>query len=485
MTRLGSSRKPRRTGSNNFIIHQFYPFHIHAVKANKIIHSRNRLLFFRGSYLLLWPDSLSLDTFIILDDPMRIMAALLVLPFLVSCGSEKKKIHEWRGKDRTGIYQETNLLKVWPENGPEEIWSLDSLGNGFGSPVFAGEQFYITGEIDSLSVLHCFDLDGNKLWQTELGPDWVVNFPGSRSAPTVAGDLIYVGTGMSSLFCVERDKGEIRWSRDFGANPDSVHGRFGHAEAPLIEGDRVYWTAGRPENNVVALNRFTGEYIWSSKGFGEAFAYNSPKLIKLPLRSILVTFTAYHLLGFDAESGELLWSHEQDKYTPEQRAQGYGDIHANTVVYDDGSIYYAAGAGNGGVRLDLSGDGSQIKQAWRNPGFDSFMGGIVKIGNYLYGSGTTKKQLKAIHATTGELTDSLKAGSGVVIAADEMLYYYNQRGELKLVSYQEGKMKEVSSFRITKGTKEHFAHPVIYRGVLYQRHGQALIAFDIEARPET
>ena len=113
------------------------------------------------------------------------------------------------------------------------------------------------------------------------------------------------------------------------------------------------------------------------------------------------------------------------------------------------------------------------------------MGGIVKIGNYLYGSGTTKKQLKAINATTGELTDSLKVGSGAVIAADDMLYYYNQRGELKLLSYHEGKMKEVSSFKITKGTKEHFAHPVIYRGVLYQRRGNTLMAFDIKAPPKS
>jgi hypothetical protein len=154
------------------------------------------------------------------------------------------------------------------------------------------------------------------------------------------------------------------------------------------------------------------------------------------------------------------------------------------VLYDDGSIYYAAGAGNGGVRLDLSEDGSEIKEVWRNPGFDSFMGGIVKIGNHLYGSGTTKKQLKAIDATTGQLTDSMKVGSGAVIAADNMLYYYNQRGELKLLSYNEGKMKEVSTYKITKGTKEHFAHPVIYRGVLYQRRGNMLMAFDIKVSPE-
>jgi outer membrane protein assembly factor BamB len=415
---------------------------------------------------------------------MRVFSILAVLIFALSCSSNRSKKSEWRGEGRKGIYHETGLLSVWPENGPEEIWSIDSLGNGYGSPVFAGDEFFITGEIDSMSILYCFDLDGNKQWETDLGADWVANFPGSRSAPTVVGDLVYTGSGFSSLFCIDRKDGKILWSKEFGENPDSVHGRFGHAEAALVHGDKVFWTAGRPEHNFVALDRFTGELIWTSKGLGEAYAYNSPQLIELPGRNIVVTFTAYHLIGFDAETGELLWSHEQDRYTPEQRAQGYGDIHANTVLYDDGSIYYAAGAGNGGVRLDLSEDGGEITEAWINPGFDSFMGGIVKIGNYLYGSGTMKKQLKAINATTGQLTDSLKVGSGAVIAADEKLYYYNQRGELKLLSYDDGKMKEISSFKIEKGTKEHFAHPVIYKGVLYQRRGNMLMAFNIKAPAE-
>jgi len=185
------------------------------------------------------------------------------------------------------------------------------------------------------------------------------------------------------------------------------------------------------------------------------------------------------LLFLATGTGELLWSHEQDNYPLDKRTIGYGDSHANSVIYDNGSIYYAEGDGNCGVKLDLSEDGTEITEVWRNPGFDSFMGGIVKIGNYLYGSGTSKRWLKAIDATSGELSDSLKIGSGAIIVADDMLYYYNQQGDMKLISYDNGKMQEISSFKITKGTKEHFSHPVIYRGVLYQRHGKILMAFDI------
>jgi hypothetical protein len=186
------------------------------------------------------------------------------------------------------------------------------------------------------------------------------------------------------------------------------------------------------------------------------------------------------MMGLDVNSGNLLWSQLQDNYPPEKRLPGYGDTHSNTVLYEKGSIYYAEGDGNCGVKLKLSDDGMKITEVWRNKGFDSYMGGIVKIGSYIYGSGTVKPELRSINASTGILADSLKIGSGAIIAADNMLYYYTQKGDMMLLSYDQGKIEKVSSFRIKKGTLQHFSHPVIHNGVLYQRHGNTLMAFDIQ-----
>ncbi|MCD4710242.1 MAG: PQQ-binding-like beta-propeller repeat protein [Bacteroidales bacterium] len=404
------------------------------------------------------------------------------LPFfllLLSCSSSQPDIYEWRGVDRSGVYPDTGLLKEWSEEGPREIWAVDSLGRGYGSPQFTEDRFYITGEVDSIALLYCFDLDGMKLWQTTLGKEWVTSFPGSRSAPTIVGDLIYIGTGMGNLYCVNSADGSLVWSKDFTDDFQGIYPLHGHSEAAVIWGDRVFWTPGGKTHNVVALDRFTGELLWSNPGFGEYSAYNQGKLISLPVRNLFITFSAYHLMGLDAETGELLWSQEQESYPPEKRSPGYGDTHPNSVMYGDGSIYYVAGDGNCGVRLDLSEDGTEITEVWRNPGFDSFMGGVVKIGNFLYTSGTSTQYFKSIDATTGLLTDSLKIGHGAVIAADEMLYYYTQRGQMKLIGYDKGKLKEISSFKIIKGTSHHFSHPVIHNGVLYQRRGEALMAYDI------
>ena len=413
---------------------------------------------------------------------MNKITIILALILLSSYASEKIEINEWRGKDRLGIYQESNLLKIWPAEGPREIWAINNIGDGFVSPVFNNENFFITGETDSITTLYCFNLKGEKQWQTNLGKEWMKTYPGARSAPTIVGDLIYVGTGMGNLFCVKKENGKIVWSKNLISDFQGVLPMHGHSEAALIDGGKIFWTTGGKENNVVALDRLTGKLIWSNKGFGESSGYNSPKLIQLPARNIIVTFSSYHLMGFDTKTGKLLWSHEQDNTPLEKRIPGNGDTHCNTVLYENGSIYYAAGDGNCGVKLSLSEDGTRITQVWRNKGFDSYMGGIVKIGNFLYGSGVAKPDLRAINSETGILTDSLRVGSGAIIAADDMLYYYSQKGDLMLISYNQGKILKVSSFRIQKGAKEHFSHPVINNGILYQRHGNTLMAFDIRKK---
>jgi outer membrane protein assembly factor BamB len=410
---------------------------------------------------------------------MKIISTLFALFYLFPSPQLRTKISEWRGHDREGIYNESNLLKTWPAEGPKEIWAINNIGNGFVSPIFTDENFFITGEIDSMVILFSFNLKGEKQWQTTLGKEWMRSYPGSRSIPTIVDDLIYVGSGLGNLYCLNKSNGKIVWSKDLITDFTGILPLHGHSEAALVHGEKIFWTSGGKVNNVVALNRFTGKLIWSNKGFGETSAYNPPKLIEQSGRSILVTFSSYHMMGFDTKDGKLLWSHEQDNYPPEKRAPGYGDTHCNTVLYDNGSIYYAAGDGNGGVKLRLSDDGNSINQVWRNKGFDSYMGGIVKIGNFIYGCGTATPDLRSINAETGILTDSLRIGTGAVIAADDMLYYYTQKGDLMLLSYNQGKIKKVSSFRIKEGNLQHFSHPVIHEGVLYQRHGNALMAFDI------
>ncbi len=406
-----------------------------------------------------------------------LVAAMLLIT--VQAFSQNPKIFEWRGVNREGIYPDKGLLKQWPAEGPQMVWEYEGVGNGYGSPVFTEDKMYIMGEADSLAWLFAFDLDGKLLWKKDYGKEWVKNYNGSRCAPTIAGDLVYVTSGMGNIYCFNKNTGEKKWSKSMIDDFQGVFPLFGYSEALSIDGDKVFCTPGGKENNVVALNRFTGDLIWTNKGHGERPGYNQTKIIGLKKRKVLVTFTAYEMLGLDTKTGQLLWAHEQDNTPVADRKEGLGDTHANTVLFENGYIYYVEGDGNCAVKLELAADGSSIKEVWRNKQFDSYMGGFVKLGDYLYGCGTAKPGFLSLNAQTGEVVKELRTATGCVIAADGMLYYYNFRGEVMLINADPVNMDVVSKFRITKGAKEHFAHPVIHAGKLYVRHGNFLQAFKI------
>jgi len=410
---------------------------------------------------------------------MKKLHIILITLCLCFQGLNAQEVTEFRGNQRDGKFIEKDLLNYWPEQGPSLLWENNNIGNGYGSPAITGEAIYINGEIDSLAYLFAMDKKGNLLWKSSFGREWVYSFPGSRSTPTVVNDLVYVVSGLGNLYCFNTSDGSQKWSVNLRKDLNGRRTYHGHAESPLVYGNKVILVPGGRDTNVVAFDRFSGKIEWICKGVGEIPAYNSPVLVRLPERDLVVTFSSYHILGIDASSGELLWSHEQVNLPVSERKHGMGDTHSNSALYEDGHIYYIAGDGNCAVKLKLAPNGKSIEQVWRNQVVDNYMGGFIKLGDRIYSASDSKKNLMCIDANTGQVIDSLKAGCGAIIWADNLLYYYNQRGEMKLIRPGE-RMEQISSFKVTLGTKEHFSIPVIADGVMYIRHGKSLLAYSIK-----
>ncbi|MCX6285226.1 MAG: PQQ-like beta-propeller repeat protein [Bacteroidetes bacterium] len=402
----------------------------------------------------------------------------LALLLLICNSGSAQSVSQWRGAERRGVYHENYIQNFWPPEGPVMAWANEDIGNGFGSPVFHENQIFIAGEIDSTAWLFALDLNGKVLWKTAFDKEWTRSFPGARMTPTIYDGLIYVSSGMGNLACIEIKTGTLRWliKRSYLHGVLPMHG---HSESPLIEGDMVFFMPGGKDTNVVALDRLSGKIIWVCKGRGERPAYNSPLIVKYADRSILLVFSAYSLLGIDAKTGELLWVHEQVNTAVAERKLGNGDTHSNTVWYEDGAIYYIAGDGNGAVKLALEDKGKSVRQVWRNPQVDNYMGGFIVEDQLIYTCSDSRKSLLCLDSKTGNIMDSLKCGTGNIISDGKYLYYYNQKGVINLIKPGKGKMEIVSFFRVPKGTKEHFSHPVINKGILYIRHGKALMAFNI------
>jgi len=380
---------------------------------------------------------------------------------------------QWRGPDRDGKYPDKYLLQKWPAEGPKLIWQTDHIGIGHTSVAVAKDRIYITGMQKNEGILHCFDLKGNKLWESAYGPEWYKNYPGTRSTPTVIGNYLYLMSGTGRLVCFNAKFGTQHWAVDLLRKFKAQNIVWGMSESLLIDGDHVICTPGGPSDNIVALNRFNGETVWISPGSGEPSAYCSPQLVEHNGTRLIVTMTTESIIGVDADNGSVYWR------VPHYQ---YYKIHANTPLYYNGKIFCLSGSesSSGAVLLDLSTDGKKAKQRWQNKNADNLIGGVILHNGYLYSSRYKLDEWFCLDWNTGKIQYISKDfGGGPVIYADGLFYCYSESGYLGLVKANSKQFKVISSFKIRPGKGPHWSHPVIDRGRLYLRHGESLMVYDI------
>ena len=380
---------------------------------------------------------------------------------------------QWRGENRNGVYNETGLLKEWTADGPELLWKYEELGEGFTSAAIANGNIYITGQTDDQLILYVLDLNGKLLKTKEVGKEWTTNHTGTRCTVCVNDGKLYIFNSLGQLHCLDEATLNQVWEKAVLTDFDGKNIRWGMTESPLIVGEKIFITPGGEKNNIVALNKNTGELIWSSSGEGTPSSYCSPQYIGDQSAPMVVTCSQAHIIAFNADTGEKLWSHVQ-KNNPY-------NIHPNIPVYSDGMIFSTTGYKGGAMLLRLKDGGKAVEQVWKNSEMDNQMGSAIRVGDYVYGSGHQNNYWFCLDWKTGETKYKIRELTPCnTVFADGMLYCYSEKGEMGLVKPNPEKFEMVSKFDVKSGTGPHWAHPVIHQGVLYIRHGNTLMAYKIK-----
>jgi len=380
---------------------------------------------------------------------------------------------QWRN-DRTGVYHEKDLLKSWPLKGPELLWHYDKLDEGHSSVAIDADKIYVTGMTGDVGYLYVFDLNGKLLNKKTYGKEWNQNYNGSRGTVTINDGKIYIHSGIGDLVCMDQNTLNILWRKNLITDFGGENIRWGVTESPLIINDKVIFSIGGKLHNIVALNKNDGSLIWSSPGKGDLSSYCSPLYIANQQVPQIVTTMGKNIIGIEAATGKLLWSKKYES----QRG-----INPNTPVYDGKDmVLITNGYERGSIMLRFTNGGRSVEKVWENDDIKSKHGGIVKIGNYAYMGGDDRsgRYWHCVDWNTGEVKYKDNTITvGVAIANNDMLYCYSEKGEMALVRATPEKFDIVSQFPITLGTDQHWAHPVIYQGVLYVRHGNTLMAYKI------
>jgi len=208
------------------------------------------------------------------------------------------------------------LAKAWPEKGPSILWRTEVSGGFGGVAVDQGRVFLLDRPTTNEEALRCFDFaTGTELWRYTY-PTRNVRLPysGSRTVPSVEGDLVWTLGVVGELRCLDWAKGELLWHVDLLEQAElNIPPRWGVSQSPLRHRGLVIAPAINDETgSLLAFDERTGELRWQTADLGGA-NYVTPTLHQIDGAEQILMFGkdgasggAWH--GINPETGAVLWT---------------------------------------------------------------------------------------------------------------------------------------------------------------------------------
>lgn len=224
---------------------------------------------------------------------------------------------QFLGPNRNSTSAEKGILRSWPANGPEVLWTTN-VGPGFGGPAIKAGKVYLLDRDDKVGeTLRCLDLNtGKELWKYSYNAPGSVMFPGSRYVPTVDGNYVYSVGHNGDIYCIDLNTHKPVWNKniwtDYGGEKLPT---WAISQCPLVYGDMVLVASQAPQAGVVAYNKLTGALKWKTPSLGFT-GYVSPAIVKISGEDHVVMVTASQrggdpgkIIGIKPQDGKILWEY--------------------------------------------------------------------------------------------------------------------------------------------------------------------------------
>lgn len=416
----------------------------------------------------------------------RVLTALCLLVF-VAAATVTAAEAEWpmfRGADRSGISKETGLLKSWPDKGPPLAWKTEGIGIGFSSVSVKGDRVFTMGDVGKECFLFGIDRKtGNKVWDLKIGKNGG-NYEGPRCTPATDGEHVYALGQFGDLVCATTKDGKEVWRKNLPKDFGGRSGGWNYTESPLIDGDHLIVTPGGDKATMVALDKKSGQPVWSGiVPKGDTAGYASIVIANFGGVKQYVTLMANGLVSFAAKDGQMLW-----RYGTTNDRFGHNTANIPTPIIRDDYVFASAGYGRGAALLKITKDGSDftVEEVYWKKELNNKHGGVILVGDKLYGDKDSNGDLWCADFKTGKVLWTRKGagegrGSASLTYADGKLYVRYSDGVVALVDADADKYVEISSFKVAnKGNT--WAHPVVVDGKFYVREREILYCYDVKAK---
>ena len=407
----------------------------------------------------------------------RLYSGLFLLVAGLSCAAAPADDWpQWRGPTRDGASAETGLLQQWPAAGPKLVWRATGLGAGFSTVSVSGSRIYTAGDLADANYVVAFNrADGKFLWKAKLGKTGG-GPAGPRGTPTVDGNFVYELGQHGDLVCVEAVSGREVWRKNLKQDFNGECGGWLYSESVLVDGPRVICTPGGPNGTLLALNKADGQVLWRCKDWTDHAEYSSPIVETVDGVRQYIQLTAQSVGGVEARTGKLLW-----------RANRGGETAiVPTPIYRDHHVYVTSGYGVGCNLFKLTSTAGRfaVEQVYANRDMVNHHGGVILVGDYLYGFSDDRGWVCQDFKTGKILWRNKGVGKGALAYADGHLYLRSEgsKGTVALVEARPTGYKETGRFdQPERSGSESWPHPVVVGGRLYLRDQDLLLCYDVKA----
>lgn len=265
---------------------------------------------------------------------------------------------QWRGPHASGVAPSANPPATWSES--ENVrWKVEIPGRGSASPIVWGDRVYLTTAVSATGataegVMHRFvvmALDratGKVVWEQvarEEAPHEGThreNGTYASASPVTDGEVLVANFESRGMYAYDLD-GNLLWETDLGDK--RMRNTFGEGTTPALHGDTIVhvWDQQGGQSFIVALDRMTGKEKWR-RNRDEIDTWATPLVVEVNGRAQVLAPAMERMYSYDLETGDIVW-------------EGEGltmNVIPSPVVFDNLAILMSGYRGNDLKAVDLT-----------------------------------------------------------------------------------------------------------------------------------
>lgn len=371
-----------------------------------------------------------------------ILMLVFVVAFSSACAAEDWPI--FRGPRGDGVTNQS-LPTQWGAD-KNIAWRTEIPGEGWSSPVTAGDRIYLTaaipaGEVDdeqkkqayTLSLV-IIDAGSGKILKTIPIMEQTGERPArihrknSHASPTpvIEGDRIYVHFGYQGTACLTLN-GEVLWkNRELYFKP--THGNGG--SPVLASGNLIFTCDGDAEPKIVALNAVNGQLVWSTRrpvAAKKTFSFCTPTVIQVEGQLQVIAPGSDCVLALDPATGETIWDVRYVGYSVVPKPTYHRGLVFISTSFDSSKMLAIRPTGRG-VVTDTHVEWQLDRNVPKTPSMVAHQGLVYSISD----DGITT----CVEAETGDLVYRKRIGgnySSSPLLAGGKLYFTSEDGVTTVV----------------------------------------------------